>query len=85
MLLSTLLPPAMAGIVIAGAVAAIQSTVAAFFIIIASTIVKDIYKTLVKPDMTMEEENKGNMIFTTLALLLLLCLPCSPASTFRPS
>ena len=73
------LPPAMAGIVIAGAVAAIQSTVAAFFIIIASTIVKDIYKTLVKPDMTMEEENKGNMIFTTLAAVVALGFAMFPS------
>ena len=79
MLLSTLLPPAMAGIVIAGAVAAIQSTVAAFFIIIASTIVKDIYKTLVKPDMTMEEENKGNMIFTTLAAAVAIVFAMFPS------
>lgn len=79
MLLSTLLPPAMAGIVIAGAVAAIQSTVAAFFIIIASTIVKDIYKTLVKPDMTMEEENKGNMIFTTLAAIVAIVFAMFPS------
>lgn len=74
-----LLPPAMAGIVIAGAVAAIQSTVAAFFIIIASTIVKDIYKTLVKPDMTMEEENKGNMIFTTLAAVVAIVFAMFPS------
>lgn len=73
------LPPAMAGIVIAGAVAAIQSTVAAFFIIIASTIVKDIYKTLVKPDMTMEEENKGNMIFTTLAAVIAIVFAMFPS------
>lgn len=73
------LPPAMAGIVIAGAVAAIQSTVAAFFIIIASTIVKDIYKTLVKPDMTMEEENKGNMIFTTLAAVVAIVFAMFPS------
>lgn len=71
--------PAMAGIVIAGAVAAIQSTVAAFFIIIASTIVKDIYKTLVKPDMTMEEENKGNMIFTTLAAVVAIVFAMFPS------
>lgn len=73
------LPHAMAGIVIAGAVAAIQSTVAAFFIIIASTIVKDIYKTLVKPDMTMEEENKGNMIFTTLAAVVAIVFAMFPS------
>lgn len=73
------LPPAMAGIVIAGAVAAIQSTVAAFFIIIASIIVKDIYKTLVKPDMTMEEENKGNMIFTTLAAVVAIVFAMFPS------
>lgn len=79
MLLSTLLPPALAGVVIAGAVAAIQSTVAAFFIIIASTIVKDIYKVLMKPNMSLEEENKGNTIFTALAAAIAIIFALFPS------
>ncbi|GAA0805293.1 sodium/pantothenate symporter [Faecalicatena orotica] len=79
MLLSTLLPPAMGGVVIAGAVAAIQSTVASFFIIIASTIVKDLYKTLFKPDMSEETENKGNMIFTIIAAAIAIIMAMFPS------
>ena len=78
MLLSTLLPPALGGVVIAGAVAAIQSTVAAFFIIIASTIVKDLYKTLFKPDLSAEQENKGNMVFTVIAAVVAIAMALFP-------
>ena len=79
MLLSSLLPPVMGGIVIAGAVAAIQSTVAAFFIIIASTIVKDLYKTLFKPNMTESEENKGNLVFTVVAAAIAIAMAMFPS------
>lgn len=78
MLLSTLLPPVVGGIVIAGAVAAIQSTVAAFFIIIASTIVKDLYKVLVNPSMNENTENKGNIIFTSIAAAIAIIMAMFP-------
>ena len=79
MLLSTLLPPVMGGIVIAGAVAAIQSTVAAFLIIIASTIVKDLYKTLINPNISEEKENKGNLIFTVIAAVIAIIMAMFPS------
>ncbi|MCQ5146228.1 sodium:solute symporter family transporter [Enterocloster bolteae] len=79
MLLSTLLPPFIGGVVIAGVVAAIQSTVAAFLIIIASTIVKDLYKTLFKPDLSEESENKGNMIFTAIAAVIAIIMAMFPS------
>lgn len=79
MLLSTLLPPALGGIVIAGAVAAIQSTVAAFLIIIASTIVKDLYKTLINPNLSEEKENRGNLIFTVIAAVIAIIMAMFPS------
>lgn len=79
MLLSTLLPPVIGGVVIAGVVAAIQSTVAAFLIIIASTIVKDLYKTLFKPDLSEAAENKGNMIFTAIAAVIAIIMAMFPS------
>lgn len=44
------LPPAVAGLVLAGVAGAIQSTVAVMLIVISSALVKDVYATYIKPN-----------------------------------
>jgi sodium/pantothenate symporter len=78
MLVSTVLSPWLGGLVIAGSAAAMQSTAAAFMIIIASTIMKDFYKDIVNPDATAEQLNRGNLIFTTLASVIAIVIALFP-------
>jgi len=44
------LPPALAGLVLAGVAGAIQSTVGVMLIVISSSLVKNVYSTYIKPD-----------------------------------
>lgn len=78
MLVSSVLPPWLGGLVIAGAAAAIQSTVAAFLIIIASTIMKDIYNDIINPNAGDETINRGNLIFTSLASVIAIAIALFP-------
>lgn len=65
------LPPWLAGITLAGVTGAIQSTVGAMIIVITSSLVKDAYQTLIKPDASSESLKKINF-WTTIAVCALI-------------
>ena len=78
MLVSSVLPSWLSGLVIAGATAAIQSTVAAFLIIIAGSIMNDFYKGIINPKADDVVINKGNLIFTSIAAVIAVFIALFP-------
>lgn len=60
------LPPFLAGVVLAAPMAAIMSTVNALLILVSSTIVKDIYLNFIKPQANDHEIKKLSFFVTTL-------------------
>lgn len=78
MLVSTVLPPWLGGLVIAGSAAAIQSTVAAFLVIIASTVMQDLYRGIVNPKVSDESLARGNLVFTAIAAGIALVIALFP-------
>ena len=66
---SSLLPGALAGLVISGCLAAIQSTVAANLIIGAASLAKDVYKDCIKPEMDDNSVSRLNAAALVVAFL----------------
>ena len=64
-LASAVLPGSLGGIVLSGSAAAIQSTAASFMLIIATTIMKDIYKDVFRPDLS---DKKTSRLITWLTI-----------------
>lgn len=81
-LTATMLPSWMSGLVVAGTAAAIQSTVAGFLVIIASTIMKDIYKDIIKPSASDTVIVKGNMVCTVVAVVLAFIVACDTSNPY---
>lgn len=63
-LATAVLPDILSGIVVAGIASAIQSTIATLLIIVTGSIVVDVYKNIVKPDVDAEKLTKMNRIVT---------------------
>ena len=61
-LATTLLPSGIAGFVIAGCFAAVQSTVATVLMLIAAAVAKDLYQDVLKPDASEETVSRLNTI-----------------------
>lgn len=78
MLVVKTLPPFLGGFVIAGAAAAIQSTVAAFLIIISSTIIQDIYHGIINPRANVSTLQRGNKLFTGIAAVIAIVIALFP-------
>lgn len=64
-----LLPGPIAGLVISGCLAAIQSTVAANLIVGAASVAKDVYKDCIKPEMNDDTASRLNSVMVVVAFL----------------
>ena len=69
-LTTNLLPPWLAGIVVAAVFAAIQSSIAAFLLTIAGTLVRDMYKDCINEKATDRQMNVLNYAFLLIAVIL---------------
>ncbi|MCP3738949.1 sodium/pantothenate symporter [Rossellomorea sp. BNER] len=74
----TILPPWLAGIVLAAPMAAIMSTVDSLLLLVSSAIVKDVYMNFVKPDASESHVKKISFSITTIVGILVFLLALSP-------
>lgn len=72
------LPPLLAGVVLAAPMAAIMSTVNALLMMVSSTIVKDVYLHYIKPDATENHIKKTSFIATTVVGILVVIMSFNP-------
>jgi sodium/pantothenate symporter len=72
------LPPFLAGIVLAAPMAAIMSTVNALLILVSSALVKDIFLNYIKPHASDNQVKKVSFSVTTIIGILVLLLSLSP-------
>lgn len=77
-LTTTMLPSVLAGIVVAGTTAAIQSTAASLMLIVATTIVKDIYKGCINPKADNEKLNRYLKYITWAVGVLAVAISIRP-------
>jgi len=72
------LPPFVAGIVLAAPMAAIMSTVDALLILVSSALVKDIYLNYIKPDAEDKQIKKVSFSVTAIIGIVVIILALSP-------
>lgn len=72
------LPPWLAGIVLAAPMAAIMSTVDALLIIVSSAVVKDIYLNYIKPDASVNQIKKLSFVVTLIIGILVFLIALRP-------
>ncbi|WP_160722605.1 sodium/pantothenate symporter [Bacillus sp. USDA818B3_A] len=72
------LPPFVAGIVLAAPMAAIMSTVDALLILVSSTLVKDIYLNYIKPDADENQIKKVSFSVTAVIGIIVIIFSLSP-------
>jgi sodium/pantothenate symporter len=72
------LPPFVAGIVLAAPMAAIMSTVDALLILVSSALVKDIYLNYIKPDAEDKQIKKVSFSVTAIIGIIVIILALSP-------
>ncbi|QCJ44082.1 sodium/panthothenate symporter [Bacillus sp. S3] len=72
------LPPFVAGIVLAAPMAAIMSTVDALLILVSSALVKDVYLNYIKPDAKEDHVKKVSFSVTAIIGILVILLALSP-------
>ena len=72
------LPPMLAGIVLAAPMAAIMSTVNALLILVSSTVVKDIYLNFINPTATESQIKNRSFIVTTVIGLAVVLFALNP-------
>lgn len=72
------LPPFLAGIVLAAPMAATMSTVNALLMLVSSTVVKDIYLNYVKPTASDAEIKRASFIVTTVIGLAVVVFALNP-------
>lgn len=72
------LPPVLAGIVLAAPMAAIMSTVNALLMMVSSTVVKDVYLNFIKPDATEQQIKTSSFIVTTVIGLSVVVFAINP-------
>ncbi|MBQ0140482.1 MAG: sodium/pantothenate symporter [Kurthia sp.] len=72
------LPPVVAGIVLAAPMAAIMSTVNALLMMVSSTIVKDIYLHYIKPEANDDHVRKTSFLVTTIVGVLVVFMSFNP-------
>lgn len=78
MLTLKVLPPWLAGIVLAAPMAAIMSTVDSLLLLISSAVVKDVYLNYVKPNATNQQVKTMSFGVTTVIGILVVILALSP-------
>lgn len=74
----TVLPGWLGGVVLCGVSAALQSTCAAFMLVCASSLVKDIYHTAIKPDASEKQIAKMIPIATIIVGVITILLALNP-------
>jgi len=72
------LPPVLAGIVLAAPMAAIMSTVNALLMLVSSTVVKDVYLNFINPEATDKQIKNRSFWVTTIIGLAVVLLSLSP-------
>lgn len=72
------LPPWLAGVVLAAPMAAIMSTVNALLLLVSSAIVKDVYSNYIKPDASEKTIKNISLIVTTVIGILVFIMALSP-------
>ncbi|SDK36070.1 sodium/pantothenate symporter [Sediminibacillus albus] len=72
------LPPWLAGIVLAAPLAAIMSTVDSLLLIVSSTIVKDVYMNYIKPDASRQRVQRISMGITALLGIFVFLMAVNP-------
>lgn len=72
------LPPYVAGIVLAAPMAAIMSTVDALLILVSSALVKDVYLNYIKPDAGNDQVKKVSFTVTAVIGIVVILLSLSP-------
>lgn len=72
------LPPVLAGIVLAAPMAAIMSTVNALLILVSSTVVKDLYLNFVNPDASDTQIKKRSFYVTTIIGIAVVLFALNP-------
>ncbi len=72
------LPPVVAGIVLAAPMAAIMSTVNALLMMVSSTIVKDIYLHYIKPDASDDHVRKTSFLVTAVVGVVVVLMSLNP-------
>ncbi|OCS85451.1 sodium/pantothenate symporter [Caryophanon tenue] len=73
-----ILPPIVAGIVLAAPMAAIMSTVNALLILVSSTVVKDVYLNFIKPNAPDAEIKRMSFIVTTVVGIAVVLFALNP-------
>ena len=71
-------PSLIGGLVLAGSASALQSSVAAFMLVAATCIIKDLYKGIIRPDATDEKVLKLMPVFSTIAGVIGISLALYP-------
>lgn len=71
-------PPWLAGITLAGVASAVQSTVSAIIIVIASTIVLNLWKFFLKPQADAASQKKMTLLTTTVISVIIFFLALNP-------
>jgi sodium/pantothenate symporter len=79
----TVLPPFIAGITVAGAVAAAQTTVAVMILVISGTIVKDIFLNFINPNATDQYIKKFATIVTGIIGIAMFLLALAPPESLQ--
>jgi len=74
------LPPFLAGIVLAAPMAAIMSTVNALLMLVSSTVVKDVYLNFIKPKATDPEIKKISFLVTAVIGVAVIFVALKPPS-----
>ena len=77
-LASELMPPWMAGILLSGAAAAIQSTLAGMLLVICSTIAKDVYRDIFRPEVTDKQLKRVTYIVVVIVVAFVVLLSINP-------
>jgi len=75
---SNFLPPWMAGIVVAGVFAAIQSSIAGFLITTGGSIAVDLYKTCIKKDAGEDKVQRVNLVVICVAIAIAVIIASKP-------
>ncbi|MBD1381503.1 sodium/pantothenate symporter [Metabacillus arenae] len=78
MLTLEVLPPILAGLVLAAPMAAIMSTVDSLLILVSSTVVKDVYLNYIKPDASEAQVKKISFWVTTIIGIAVVLVALSP-------
>ncbi len=77
-LAATVMPAWLAGILLSGAVAAIQSTLAGMLLVICSTIAKDIYRDIFNPGVSDKKLQKVTYVVIVLVIAMVIILSINP-------